>query len=285
MSQNHGSNVVVDVEAAKLLAGPVQAPKVDAMAEIVEVADDVRKNAIVRMTEAWKAVAVAEESLVKGLIGDAVAAIVGVLALPTTIRPKYAKIAELILSAMGRSVHGSTVVKLPDGTEEVRTSKVNAYRQYATPYVTLARWEAGLFNKAETEYLNAHPSVKRQIVYKNEVYTSPVAALKSGVPAITAFRSFRNVFQTKVADLGDLHGSKSESLGKDHAKKISVPYRVTNDEGKVVKTRTKVAGNQSMTVGMILGLLGEFKAPFSQQSFDKLTAAVAKVAPAPAPSK
>lgn len=275
------SGVVVDKDAAKLQQGPQQAPKIDAEAKLVEVSDDIRKNAIVKMTEAWKAVATAEDSLSKGLIGDAVASIVNVLSLPTTIRPKYAKIAELILSAMGRTVHGQQVVKLPDGSEEVRASKVNAYRQYATPYVTLARWEAGLFNKAETEYLTAHPQVKKQIVYKNEVYTSPVAALKAGVPPITAFRSFRNVFQSKVQDLGDLHGSKSESLGKDHAKKISVPYRVTNDEGKVVKTRTKIAGNQSMTVGMILGLLGEFKAPFSQANYDKISAALVKVAPAP----
>jgi hypothetical protein len=282
------SNIVVDKEVAEVdpqaaatLAGPVQgsqyiAPNADAHSE----AEDLKRSVVVRMQAAWMAVGKAEDALGKGLLADAVASIVPVLGLPSKNRPKYAKIAELILGAMGREAHVSIQIGLPDGTFETRTNKVNAYRQFATPYVTMARWEAGMYNKAEAAHAARNPGLKRAISYKGESYTSPVAALKGGVPPWTCFREFGNVIAPKFVDLSKVHASKAEGLGRAQAAKVKVAIREHNDDGKLVKSSAPVAGHQVLTTGLILGLID--KAPeFSQSNFDKINAALLTRQPKP----
>lgn len=276
----------LDPAAAHTLAGPVQssqvlAPHADEVAE----ADGLRKRVVDVMLAAWMALGKAEASLSKGLIADAVQSIIPVLSLPADQRPKYATLSAMILKAKGQEVFDVKVVRLADGSLDYRMGKTNAYKQKATPYVSMARWEAGLWTKPEQKHQERMgDAFKAKITYGNEVYTSPVAALKDGVPEWTVYRLFKNAIAPSFLDLSDLHGSKSETLGKQQAKKIKVPFRKINDEGVAVKVTAPVAGNQALTVGLITGLLEQFKAPMSQSNIDKIDAALIKVRPSQKPA-
>lgn len=280
------TEVKADPQAARTQDAKTQAEtKIDPTIKVAQEAGDIRTSVVTRMIELWKAVGRGEDSLSKGLIADAVAGIIPVLGLPEKIRPKYATIGDMILEARGRHVVAMSQYKLPDGSMEMRPpkqKKPNAYRQQATPYVAMARWEAGLWNAAEKKHRDRNPGLKVQITHNNELYTSPVAAMKAGVAPLTVYRLFANVVSPRFVDTSKMFGTKAEGLGKQQAKKVKVKYRTVED-GKVEVSATPVAGNRDLTVGMILGLLDETP-EFSNTQFDKLNVALEAKRPKAAPT-
>lgn len=258
------------------------------VAEVLE-ADGLRETLITRMTTAFKALAVSEDSLSKGLVADAVQSVANVLGLPESNRPKYAKIAELILRAQGRDVRAASQVKLSDETLETRTSKSNVYRQYATPFVALARWEQQQYTKGEIAHLDRNPNLARQIVYGNQVFTSPILALKDGVPYSTCYRLFRNVFAPSYSDLSGLDTEKNERVAVRMAKEKNGRYLGRHkivilgktDEGAEKRATVPVTTMSSLVVGTIIGLVEAWNKPLNKGQFDRIQAALALVAPAP----
>lgn len=253
--------VQIDPQAAHVLDVKTQAQsQINPTIALAQEAGDIKVVAVTKMQEAFKALGKAEDSVSKSLLADAVQSIIPVLGLPEKIRPKYTVIADLINSAMGRYVANMTQVRLPDGELQMREPKgkvKNAYRQQATPYVKLARWEAGMWTKPEKNHRARNPQQAVEITYHGEKYTSPVSALKGGVPYMTAYRLFNNVISPTFVDFAKIPASKSIEAGKKQATRIKVVTRVKDDDGKLVKASDKAAGNQSLTVGVILGLLDE----------------------------
>lgn len=285
--------VQIDPQAAHVLDVHTQAEsQINPTIAAAQEAGDIKVVAVTRMQEAFKSLGKAEDSVSKGLLADAVQSIIPVLGLPEKIRPKYTVIADLINAAMGRFVVSMHQVRLPDGELKMREPKgkvKNAYRQQATPYVKLARWEAGMWTKPEKNHRLRNPQQVVEITYHGEKYTSPVSALKGGVPYMTAYRLFNNLISPTFTDFAKIPSSKSIEAGKKQAAKIKVVTRVKDDDGNIVKASDKAAGNQSLTVGIILGLLDE--APeFTPSNASKLAAALilktpkSEPTPAPAPA-
>lgn len=235
-----------------------------------------------RMRAAWAAVGKAEDSISKDLLAVAVESIIPVLSLPEAIRPKYAAIAEEIVKAQGREVHARDLVRNPDDALKVRSKKPNAYRQYATPYVAMARWEAGMFTKPEREHLDRvkdMPEFRQEISYNGEKFSSPVSALKGGVPAWTVYREFRNIFSPNFSDFTKIPATKSQSLAKAKMKSLKVTIRQIDESGDPVKKSVAVLGQHELSTGAILALLEGLGAPLSQSRYEVLVAALEAVKP------
>lgn len=264
-----------DVAPVKL-----QAPTIAAQAAVVEEADGNKAALFQRLVTAAKAFAQAEDSLSKGLAADMVLAIVPLLKLPTKARPKYAAIAEQITLAMGRGdISARTVAKLPDETLKDRFAGKPAYKQAATRWVNLARYEALMFNKAEQKHQERTNNWSMTVHYNGQQYDSPVTMLRAGVAYTTVHQAFRNVCAPTFIDFSVMDGKATEKAAREASKKLTVKIRTVNDKGDVVKGSVPIAGSAPLTHGAIIGLLSELKAPLSQKRFDELTAALVLVAP------
>lgn len=274
---NGAGTILVDPETA---AVQDIHPSTDAgrVAEVLE-ADGLRATLMERMLAKFRELGKAEDSLSKGLIADCVQSLANVFGLPEGNRPKYAKVADLILSAMGRDVRAVSQVRLQDETLENRTAKVNGYKQYATPFIALARWECGLFTKPELKHFERNPDAVRQITYDNTVFASPLEGLRGGVPVTTCYRLFRNVIAPSYMDLSVLDTTKTIAVGKASAKKHKVTMMVTDDDGRQKRGTVKVTEVASLTVGTIIGLLEAWKKPVTQSMYDQITAAMVYIAP------
>jgi hypothetical protein len=234
------------------------------------------------MTTAFKRLAEAEDSLSKGSVADAILSIIPVIGLPEEVRPTYAKVSEAILSALGRDVRSAQLVKLPGGETEVRLGNVNGYRQFATRYIDLARWESGQWSKSECKHRDERCGGKLAlpVMIGGTAYESPVEAIRSGQFFTTVHRLFKNALTPSFLDLEDIDAAKTESLGKSAVKQFKAPIRGHDKDGKLKKTRVAVAGNAAMTHGAILALLSGLKASMSQKRWDELQAALIQVQPA-----
>ena len=273
------SSIVVD-EITTQAASQIQ-PAI----EVVEEADALKGAVVQRMVGAFKALAVAENTLSVGLLADAVMSIVPVLSLPTDNRPSYAKIGELILAAQGRSAYARKTFRLPDGEMDVRADKKNALKQYATPFVTLARWEAGMFTKAEKDHRQRMGAqFQSEIQYQGEKYSSPISAPRAGVPYSTAFREFRNLFSPSFTDLVGIPQSKTRAVAKKAVESLKGTVRKVNDDGDQVKVRTPVLGQHELTTGAIIALLEGLGEPLSESRYDEIEAALLKVQPVQNPA-
>lgn len=235
-----------------------------------------------RLVEAAKKFAAAEDSLTKSLGADMVLAIVPLMKLPVKIRPKYAAIAEQITLGMGRGdIAARTQVRLPDESLKDRFGKGASYKQAATRWVNLARWEAQLYNKAEAKHQERNPGWKCSVTHNGQTYDSPVTMLRAGVAYSTVHQAFRNIMQPTFIDFSAMSERATEKAAQDAAGKLSVSIRTVNDDGDVVKGKQPISGSAPLTFGAIKGLLSGLKAPLSQKRYDELYEALILVKPAP----
>ena len=235
-----------------------------------------------RLVEAAKKYAAAEDSLTKSLGADLVLSIVPLMKLPVKIRPKYAAIAEQITLGMGRGdIVARTQVRLPDESLKDRGAKAPAYKQQATRWVNMARWEAQLYNKAETKHQERNPGWKVEVKHNGTTYDSPVTMLRAGVAYSTVHQAFRNIMQPAFVDFSTMSERATEKAAQDAAGKLSVSIRTVNDDGDVVKGKQPIVGSAPLTFGAIKGLLSGLKAPLSQKRYDELIEALLLVKPAP----
>jgi hypothetical protein len=276
--------ILIDPEAAATLDVDSNSTVLEGQATVVDEADALKAHLLVEMANKFKALAVVEASLAKGLMADAVQAVVNVIRLPN--KPKYATIAGLIVKAMGREAYAQNQVKMPDETMEYRTGKQNVYRQYATPFVAMARWDAGMWTKPEIDHRDRNPALEVRIMYQGQSFTSPIEALRAGVPWSTCYRSFRNVIAPGWSDLSVLDTAKTEKLARDNAKNIAKPklkitMLVHSEDGTPKRGQVPIKGHGALTTGTILGLLDGAK--LSQSQCDKISAAIITALYVPTP--
>jgi hypothetical protein len=285
MSKTHVADVEVDPKTDQYSEGPhlkqASPAQRGSLPEGVESAG-IAATAVQHMMEQYKRLSEAENSLSKGSIADAITSIIPVIGLPEESRPTQAKIAEYILTAQGRDVRAVQVVKLPDGEVEYRPGKSNAYRQLVTRHIDLARWEAGMWSKAEQKYRDEQCGGELAIPVNIDgvAYTSPIDAIRAGQYFTTVHRLFKNALSPSFQDLGDVEAAKTEKLGRDSVKAFKAPIRGRDKDGKLKKARVPVAGNAAMTHGAILGLLVGLKTSMTQKRWDELQAELLKVQPA-----
>lgn len=274
----------IDPQAAKTLAGPAQAPNLESKAAVAEEAEGNKGILMHKLVEAAKAVAAAEDSMSKTVYAALVTAITFVIKLPVKIRPKYTEIQDTIVTAMGRTQPRRTFVKNPDETFASRFGTKAAYKQQATPFVDMARWEIGQYTKQEEAHkLREGEKWSSIVTIRGEKYTSPVAALSAGVAWSTVHTCFRNNLRPAFLDLSILPEKMQEKHGREHAQKgkkgaIMVSLRVTKN-GEVVKARTPVLGNAALTHGVVLGLLGGLSGSVTPRRFSELQAALELIKP------
>lgn len=282
--KTHVADVEVDVKADTYPEGPHLTEATPAargtLPEGVE-AVGIKAAAMQVMVAAFKKLAEAEDSLSKGSIADAILSIIPVIGLPEEVRPTHAKIAEAILGALGRDVRSAQMVRLPDGATEIRLGNVNGYRQFATRYIDIARWESGMWSKAECKHRDerCNGELALPVMIGGTAYQSPVEAIRNGQYFTTVHRLFKNALTPSFLDLEDVDAAKTETLGKTAVKQFKAPIRGHDKDGKLKKTRVPVAGNAAMTHGAILALLAGLKTNMTQKRWDELQAALLQVQP------
>lgn len=279
-----GGLVQIDPAAAKQLDTKLQAPTL-AGAEAISVEAEGNKGVLMqRMIKAAELFANAEDSLSKGLGADLVLTIVPLIRLPEKIRPKYAEIDESLCTAMRRTTPSRQWVKNPDETFSERFGTKPAYKQGATRWVDMARWENGQYTKQEQKHQERVQGWKMEAVIYGTPYTSPVSALRAGIAYTTVHTHFRNILRPTFVDLSVLSDKVQEKLAADavQADALKVPMRIEKD-GQIVKTRTKVLGNAALTHGAVKALLGGMKGATTQRRYDELVACLLLVKPEPKP--
>jgi len=273
----------LDPVAAKTLDTRVQAPSIDAHAAEVEEAAGNKGILMHKLVEAAKAFAAAEDSMSKSVVAGLVVAITFLIKLPSKIRPKYTEIQDTICTAMGRTQPKRTFVKNPDETYSSRFGKKSAYKQQATPWVDMARWEIGQYTKQEQAHQERTAGWTPDSTINGVKYTSPVSALQAGIAWSTVHTCFRNTLRPAFVDLAALPDKAQEKHARDFVLKgktgsIQLAVRIKKDD-LVVKARTPVLGNAALTHGAVIALLGGLSGPVTQRRYDELSAAMLLVKP------
>ena len=279
----------LDPKTATILATRVLAPRLDAEAKVDDEAQGNKGILMHKLIEAAKNWAQGEDSLSKVLGATLVVCISHLIKLPSKIHPKYADIAAQITTAMGRTLPVRAFVKNPDETFAERFGTTPAYKQAATRWVDMARWEINEFTKQEQKHQARVPGWTMEVKHYGDTYTSPVSMLQAGVAYTTVHQAFRNILRPPFIDLSELPDKVAEKHARAHVLKgtkgsIQIPLRGPGKDGQIVKTRTPVLGNAPLTHGAVLALLGGLSGPVTQRRYDELQAAMLLGKPEPKPA-
>ncbi len=257
-------------------------PTVNAQAALIESADMLREKAGVAMDDVATQLAEANRRTNSTLVADLIAAIAEFLRYSDRKPGLYRAIAERILMRMGYSVKRVTVTKSKDGTLSAAPGKVDAYRQYATRYIDMARWQLRdvWFTKGEMKAMEflGRTEFPASVTIAGVEYTGPVQALRDGIPYTRVHLEFKNHFNPGRNDLTDIPAHKVEAVGRASVK----TFKVTVLDASKTKSKARVIDSIPLAFGAMLGLADALAkgAPLSDKRLAELDVAFAKLRPA-----
>lgn len=282
---NHGNATIV-------LEGPVTARAIEQMADAraaVLASKDQAREAFLTASALFRS---ARQGLSR-IIAQQIAALSSFLTFADKGKVGNAEIVGLLREGLDSAVKGikAHVKQLDESWDPEAETETSAYRQYATKYRALARWQNKMWTKAEEEWLTTTEAHTRGLLGDEQwrwdgavtvgehTYLNPVAALDAGCTFSDVFKAWKDIVSPVHYDVGDYETSKKAlkaASEPDYIKDLSVVLQVTPKEGGPSRRKAlKILSMGSAIEGLVLGLLKTApKGSFTEGRLERLAEAV-----------
>ena len=228
------------------------------------------------------------------MIGSQIRALAAFLTFAEKGKVGNEEIATLLHEGLDSAVLGLRAqVKQVDGSLNSEwLDKTTAYKQYATKYKALARWQNKDYSTAEKEWLKDATARNAAVLddptwrwdgavsFGAHSYLDPVAALSAGETFSDVFKAWKDVVNPTNYDVNNYEtnrGALKASQDKTFINGLSVVLRATPKEGGPARRKaTKLITVGGAIEGTILGLLAHSpRAMLTEARLDRLAEAVA----------